>query len=176
MKKGGLLLLTILFLIYGYQAYKVVDIYSHEILEIKSTGKLSEITGKIIPVPLEIPDSGVVRNVKRVRRDGDSLFMLSDNRLLQFNMKGKFINQIASDINEEKGIVIVEYVLNTTKHEVLVIDSNRNLKTFDYKGNPVSKYTFDICPQIFAIDETNNMLYGFSFKLEDYLLRCRLSL
>ena len=138
MKKGCLLLLTGLLLLYGYQAYQVVEIYRNDILEIKMSGKLSDITGNVLPVPLEIPDSGAVRNVQHVRKDGNSLFMLSDNRLLHFNMKGKFINQIASDINEENGKWIVEYLLDTINHCALVVDSERYINTFDYYGHLIS--------------------------------------
>jgi hypothetical protein len=48
------------------------------------------------------------------------------------------------------------------------------IEVFDYNGNPVAKYTFDICPQIFTIDETNHILYGYNFKFEDHLLKCNL--
>ena len=48
------------------------------------------------------------------------------------------------------------------------------IEVFDYDGNPVVKYTFEICPQYFTIDESNNVLYGFSFDFEDYILRCSL--
>jgi len=143
MKKGGLLLLLILILVYGYQAYQVVDSYKNDVLKIKRAGKLTAITEQVIPVPLEIPDSGAVKQVTRVRRDGDSLFMISDNRLLQFNMKGQFINQIAGDIDEENGRFIVEYVLNTHDHQVLVVDSERNINTFDYDGRLISSIRID---------------------------------
>ena len=138
MKKGCLLLLMIVLLVYGYQAYQVVDIYQDDVLKIKISGKLSDITEKLQSVPLEIPDSGAVRNVKHVRRDGNNLFMLSDNRLLHFDMKGKFINQLARDINGENGKMIVEYVLDTINHHALVVDSERNMCTFDYSGNLIS--------------------------------------
>ncbi|MDR1582922.1 MAG: TolB-like 6-bladed beta-propeller domain-containing protein [Prevotellaceae bacterium] len=48
------------------------------------------------------------------------------------------------------------------------------IEVFDYEGNSVVKYTFDICPQIFTIDETNHILYGYCFEFEDYLLKCNL--
>ena len=143
MKKVCLLLLAIIFLTYGYKAYQVVDAYLNDVLKIKVSGNLSEITEKVIPVPLQIPDSGVVRDVKRVRQDGNNLFMISDNRLLHFNLQGKFINQIARDINEENGKFIVEYVLNTHKKQALVIDSERNISTFDYHGNLISSIRID---------------------------------
>ena len=139
MKKGCLLLLTILLLVYGYQAYQVVEIYRNDVLKIKSSGKLSEITEKVHPVPLEIPDSGVVRDVQRVRMDENNLFMISDNRLLHFDMKGRFINQIAADINEKNGKYIVEYVLDTVNHHALVVDNECFISTFDYFGNLISR-------------------------------------
>jgi hypothetical protein len=48
------------------------------------------------------------------------------------------------------------------------------LEVFDYNGNPVSKYTFNICPQIFIIDENNHILYGYSSHFENHLLKCSL--
>jgi hypothetical protein len=48
------------------------------------------------------------------------------------------------------------------------------LEVFDYDGNPVSKYIFDICPQIFIIDEFHHILYGYSYHHEDYLLKYKL--
>ena len=143
MKKGGFLLLAIILLIYGYQAYQVVDLYRDDVLKIKYSGKLSDITERVLSVPLETPDSGVIRNVKHVRRDENHLFMLSDNRLLHFNMKGKFINQIASDILAENGKYIVEYVLNADNHQVLVIDSECYISTFDYYGHLINKISID---------------------------------
>ena len=48
------------------------------------------------------------------------------------------------------------------------------IEVFDYNGNPVVKYVFNICPRVFTIDEANNMLYGYSFHYQDYLIKCRL--
>ena len=50
------------------------------------------------------------------------------------------------------------------------------IEVFDYDGKPVSKYIFDICPQIFTLDEANQMLYGFSYDFTDHLLKCHLDL
>ena len=143
MKKGFLLLLTIILLTYGYQAYQVVDSYRNDVLSIKTSGKLSDITEKVLPVPLDVPDSGVVRNVKHVRKDGNDLFMLSDNRLLHFNMRGQFINQLANEISEDNDKSIVEYVLDTNNHLALVVDSDRIISAFDYHGNMISSIRID---------------------------------
>jgi hypothetical protein len=50
--------------------------------------------------------------------------------------------------------------------------NNDIIEVFDYAGNPIVKYVFeDITPQIFAIDENNHTIYGYSYKLQDYLLK-----
>ena len=144
MKKVGFLLLAIVLLTYGYQGYKVVELYTNDVVKIKSSAKLSDITEKILPVPLDTPpDTGAVKHVKRVRRDGDNLFLLSDNRLLHFDMQGKFINRIAGESNPENDVKIVDYVLNTDKHQALVVDSERNIRTFDYNGRLISNIRID---------------------------------
>jgi hypothetical protein len=139
MKKGCFFLLAILFLTYIYQGYKVVDTYMNDKIKIKTSGKLSDIAEKVWSVPLETPDTGTVRNVKRVQKDGNNLFMLSDNRLLHFDIYGNFINRIACEINDENDAYIAEYVLNTDANQVIVIDSQRNIGKYDYNGKLISK-------------------------------------
>jgi hypothetical protein len=45
------------------------------------------------------------------------------------------------------------------------------LEVFDYDGNPIVRYAFDIAPFLFAIDEDSGQIYGYSSRFEDYLLR-----
>jgi len=139
MKRVCLLFLAIVLLTYGYQGYKVVALYKNDVLTIKTSGKLSDITENVLSVPLEMPDTGAVRNIRKVRKDGDHLFMISDNRLLHFDIQGKYINQIANELHEDNDTLIVEYLLNTTRHQALVVDSQRYISTFDYDGNLISK-------------------------------------
>ncbi len=139
MKKSCFSLLALLFLIYAYQGYKVVETYTNDRIKIKTSGKLSDITEKVLSVPLETPDTGAIRNVQRVRKDGNHLFLLSDNRLLHFDIHGKFIGQIAGEINDENETQIITYVLNTDTKRIIAIDSQRNISTYDYANNLLSK-------------------------------------
>jgi hypothetical protein len=47
------------------------------------------------------------------------------------------------------------------------------MEVYDYNGSFVKEFTFDITPQLFAVDENNKMIYGFANnnKYEPYLLR-----
>ena len=139
MKKGGLFLLAILFLTYGYQGYKTVRTYMNDEVTVKTSGRLSDIANNVIPVPLETPDSGVLRQVKRVQRDGNDIFLLSDRRLLHFDISGKFISQPAIEISDNEDVFIAEYTLDTDHNLIIVIDSQRNISKYDYSGNLISK-------------------------------------
>lgn len=48
------------------------------------------------------------------------------------------------------------------------------LEVYNYDGQLITKYSFDIAPQLFVIDESNNMMYGYNDQYEDYLLRYNL--
>lgn len=137
MRKSCFLLLTLLALTYIYQGYRVADDYIHDKIKIKTRGKLSDIAGHVQSIPLETPDSGAIQQAGHVRKDGNHLFLLSDNRLLHFNTHGKFINRIAGDINGETHIT--QYALNTEANQVIVIDDRRNISKYDYDGNRISK-------------------------------------
>jgi len=48
---------------------------------------------------------------------------------------------------------------------------SRFLEVYDYDGNPIMKYSFDIYPLLFVVDESNRKIYGFNQKYQDNLLR-----
>ena len=45
------------------------------------------------------------------------------------------------------------------------------MEVYNYDGLLIKKFTFDVSPQRFVVDEENNRIYGYSFQDEDYLLR-----
>lgn len=51
---------------------------------------------------------------------------------------------------------------------------DRTLEVYDYKGNPIIKYAFDIVPFYFVVDEENGYIYATNSNYEDYLLRYKL--
>lgn len=51
---------------------------------------------------------------------------------------------------------------------------DRSLEVYDYEGNPIVKYTFDIIPFYFVVDEENGYIYATNANYEDYLLRYEL--
>lgn len=54
-------------------------------------------------------------------------------------------------------------------------DKNGTLQVFDYNGNPITEYTFDIFPgNPFVVDETNRYIYAYNHDYEDYFLRYKM--
>lgn len=51
---------------------------------------------------------------------------------------------------------------------------DRTMEVYDYKGNPIIEYTFDIIPFYFVVDEENGYIYATNSNYEDYLLRYKL--
>lgn len=51
---------------------------------------------------------------------------------------------------------------------------DRTLEVYDYAGNPIIQYSFDIVPFYFAVDEENGYIYATNSNYEDYLLRYKL--
>ena len=140
MKKFGFILLVIMFLVYGYQGYEVVRKYKQDDIKVKTSGRLSDIVGKVASVPLETPDNGVVRQVRRVQTDGNHLFLISDLRLLQFDLSGKFVRQLTPSVSDGE-VFFADYALDADHHLLIAIDSQRNICKFDYAGNLLSKTT-----------------------------------
>ncbi|MDR3266223.1 MAG: 6-bladed beta-propeller [Tannerella sp.] len=140
MKRTVYLLVTIILITYGYQAYKAVSEHLNDRIKIKMKGVLSDITDKVASIPLETPDSSEVTNVKRVLKDEDNIFLISNNRLLHYDISGKFKNHIARDVAENDEY-IRSYTLNVEQRQVIVIDSQRNILTYSYNGNFISKKT-----------------------------------
>jgi len=63
------------------------------------------------------------------------------------------------------------YALYNGIKKTTSVEPSRFLEVFDYEGNPIVKYSFDIPPFLFVVDEKNGKIYGFNENYEDYLLR-----
>ena len=112
MKRSALIFLATILLTYGYQGFKTYYNHINENVKVKTSGLLSDITSNVISIPLETPDSGAIKQIKRVQRDRDNIFLLGDQRLLHFDVSGKLISQIANDISDNEDVFIADYVID----------------------------------------------------------------
>ena len=138
MKRAVYILVAVIALTYGYQAYEAIYEHFNDYLKVRTKGFLSDITNDVEVILPETPDSGAVTNVKHVRKDGNHLFLISNNRLLHYDISGKFINPIAQEIAENNEY-IRNYTLNVEQQQVTVIDSQRNIWTYSYQGELISQ-------------------------------------
>ena len=84
----------------------------------------------------------------------------------------KFEKPVLGDFNTTiyyRGIIACKNYFYALCNE----NSNRDvvMEVYDYDGLLVKKFSFDIPPQLFVIDEENSTIYGYNEKYEDYLLR-----
>ena len=101
----------------------------------------------------------------------------------------KLRKRINGDNNEER--IVVGDFENNINHYVSVLagkkyfyalyrgskPSNENdyvMEVFNYDGETIVRYSFDIVPFLFEVDEDNGFIYGYNPKYEDYLLRYKL--
>jgi hypothetical protein len=139
MKRCGILLLTIIFLTYGYKGYKVYDDYINDVVKVKESGALSDISNNVIPVNLKGQHIADVQQIRKVQKDGNNIFLLSEDKLLHFDINGNFLNYIASDISDNEESFIASYTIDSDKHQIIVIDSSRNICKYNYNGKLISK-------------------------------------
>jgi len=138
MRRAVYFLLALVALTYFWQAFEVGRVYYYDCVKVRYAGKLSDIADEVTRIALETPDSGAVTNVHNIRRDGDNVFLLSDNRLLHYNLTGKLLNEIGGD---GEGQPLINYALDTVNHRVIVIDSNNLISCYNYAGNLLSVRT-----------------------------------
>ena len=139
MKRCGILLLTIIFLTYGYKGYKVYDDYINDVVKVKESGVLSDISNNVMPVNLKGLHIEDIQQIRKVQKDGNNIFLLNGDKLLHFDINGNFLNYIASDISDSKESFIASYTIDSDNHHIIVIDGSRNICKYNYNGKLISK-------------------------------------
>lgn len=101
-------------------------------------------------------------------------------------LKNRLIGKYAknADISYDDNENILQYINIVAKEHYFYtlykgnyLNSNSNdciIEKFNYDGKLINRYKFNICPQIFTIDEENNMIYGYNNQYEDFIIRAKL--
>lgn len=109
------------------------------------------------------------------------IYSVSDFKLVKKIEDGKHYPKVSINDTEDlvyhyfniyagKKYFYVIYVGHSENEDFL----DRTLEVYDYRGNPINKYTFDIVPFYFVVDEENGYIYATNSNYEDYLLRYKL--
>jgi hypothetical protein len=95
--------------------------------------------------------------------------VITDNKKYPKPIVGDFKNTMLHYINIVAGkdffYAVYHGVFEYSDAETDVIE------VYDYEGNAIKKYTFDIFPQLFEVDESKGYIYGYNRRYEDYLLK-----
>jgi hypothetical protein len=83
----------------------------------------------------------------------------------------KFQRPVLGDFNTP---VYYKKIIAGQKFFYALCNENLNkeviMEVYNYDGLPVKRFTFDIPPQLFVIDEEHGAIYGYNGEYEDYLL------
>lgn len=94
---------------------------------------------------------------------------------LKVKLKGEYTPNAAISYNNEENILQYIHVV-AGEHSFYALykgcsaNSSSNectIEKFNYDGKLLQRYKFDKCPQLFSVDEGNNMIYGYNFEYED---------
>lgn len=112
---------------------------------------------------------------------------LFKRRIDIYDTKTLELKTVIGDVNHKENIMLGDFE-NVRYHYINLVAGNKyfyalysgennqgdsrgnKIEVYDYNGNPILEYLFDIPPLLYTIDEENKMIYGFSNFHEDYLL------
>lgn len=121
--------LLLLFLGIFSCTYHEKNVYINDKADTKNT--LSDISKKIVAIPLETTPACQIKEVKQVQQTGSDLFLLNENEIYHFNCSGSYLNKISLD----NDAVICNYTINPENRQLAVLDSMQQLHYFSYSGH-----------------------------------------
>ncbi|MDH6357998.1 6-bladed beta-propeller [Parabacteroides sp. PF5-9] len=111
-------------------AKTIYERVNNDVVKTFMTGVLSDIADEVIAIPLELPEGEFIEKVRSVRKEGNNLFLISNEVLYRFDKAGKFICRIT---NPEE-IQVAGYVVYQTKRELIVLGNKDDIFYYSYDG------------------------------------------
>ena len=121
---------------------------------------LSTIGKEIKYIPLETKPDCMIQHIKHIEISESYFFIYENDRILQFNINGRFIRQIgANGRGPEEYYRIYDFCIDEKTKEIYIISSPQQLSVFDFEG--VFKDAFKLTHKITQIilHEKNTLMY-----------------
>ncbi len=121
---------------------------------------LSTIGKELNYIPLETKSDCLIQHIYSVMLSESYIFIHDHDRILQFDIKGKFIRQIgANGRGPEEYNRIYDFCINEKTKEIYIISSPQQLTIFDFEG--VFKNAFKLSHKITQIilHEKNTLMF-----------------
>lgn len=133
MKRAFVILLLGMVLLYAREGY---DTYlsAYHIKE-RITGILSDIAKEVTAIPLQSADGKAIGKVRDIRKDGNNLFLISENMLYRYNKDGQFICRIT----DQEDVKVAGYLIDPVKNELIVLGNTDDIFYYSYNGDLIEK-------------------------------------
>jgi hypothetical protein len=99
------------------------------------TGILSDIAKEVTAIPLQSADGKTIEKVRDIKKEGNNLFLISDDILYRYYKNGRFICRITG--REE--MKVAGYLIDPVKNELIVLVNTNDVFYYSYDGNLIEK-------------------------------------
>lgn len=123
-----------------------------------STIPLSAIGSKLEYVPLETDSACLLHSITKVSLTDSLLFVSDNNRLLLFDRKGKFINQIGSQGRGPGEYNRILAFANDMKNREIYLLSDRKIHIYDFKGQFIREFTLGFPSHQMLLTGNNDLI------------------
>lgn len=128
MKRAFSLLLVLFFVLYGKLGY---DLFAeHSILSSSTTGSLSDIAKAVTAIPLRTSGTCTIERARSVQKEGDNLFLISDDVLYRFDTSGKLI----CSITDPAVITVAGYLIDPLQRRLIVMGNEADVHFYSFTG------------------------------------------
>ena len=125
---------------------------------------LSAIGSKLEYVPLETDSACLLHSISKVSLTDSFLFVSDNNRLLLFDRKGKFINQVGSQGRGPGEYNRILAFANDVKNREIYLLSDRKIHVYDFKGQFIREFNLTFPSQQMLLTENNDLiLHSYNF-------------
>ncbi len=126
-------------------------------IDIKKTGEfaLSEIADSVKLIPLETREECLISTIRKVKFSSEYVYVSESQRLLQFNLSGKFIRQISkTGRGPGEFRAISDFCIDPNNENLYIISFNKILR-FNAKGQLLQEFSIQGFPeQIIKLDSS----------------------
>lgn len=123
------------------------------------TVKLSQLGKELQYIPLETKTDYLIKEIDKIEFSDSFIFVSETRRLLEFDMKGKFIRQIGSvGRGPEEYLSVPDFCIDKMKHEVYII-SNGKLLIYGFDGHFIKSINLSFRPSQLILKDQNTLMY-----------------
>jgi len=133
MKRAFVILFLGLIVLYAREGYDTYFSAYH--IKERITGILSDIAKEVTAIPLQSANGKVMEKVRDIKKEGNELFLISEDILYHYNKDGQFICQVT----DPKSLKVAGYLVDPVKNELIVLGNTDDIFYYSYNGDLIEK-------------------------------------